>query len=100
RRARHPPSRRPGRPLAAGGAEGGEPLAARRALSPGPRSARGPAARGGARAPARDLLPDRVRLREALVGDAFLLEALPRVLSKVRPVRRGPRLDGGRVPPA
>src|SRR5205814_2865643 len=73
---------------------------ARGALPPGPRPARGPAAGGVARPPARDLLPDRLRLREALLGDALLLEALPRGLPQVRPLGGGPRDDGGRLPPA
>src|SRR4029079_8851927 len=81
-------------------AQGGEPLAARGAVSPGPRPAGGATARGGARPPARDLLPDRLRLREALLGDALLLETLPRGLSEVGPLRGGSRVDGGRVPPA
>ena len=39
----------------------------------------------------RVLLPDRVRLREAVVGAALLLEALPGGVPRLRPVGRGPR---------
>src|SRR5207245_5871667 len=99
RRARHPPPGGPGRPVAAGGAQGGLARAARGAVPPGPGPARGPAARGRARAAAHDLLPDRLRLREALLGAALLLEALPGGLPEVRAVGRGPRTGRGRVPP-
>ena len=77
-----------------------ERFAAARLLSPGARPAGPPAARGRAGTPGSVLLPDRVRLREAVVGAALLLEALPGGVPRLRPHGRGPGAGRGRVPPA